>query len=116
VKKAYWIDGRLLTERDLQDIRRQLEGFARVEATSDENAGRDRDGMAGAGSEMLPPKGTHRKSEETPGLGFIFSGSLSRGDGGCPGRALNYRTGEWAQRSPPRLLAAAARGGLGIST
>jgi hypothetical protein len=27
MKKAYWIDGRLLTERDLQDIRTQLEGF-----------------------------------------------------------------------------------------
>jgi hypothetical protein len=36
MKKAYWIDGRLLTERDLQDIRAQLEGFARVEAISDE--------------------------------------------------------------------------------
>ena len=36
MKKAYWIDGRLLTERDLQDIRAQLEKFARVEAISDE--------------------------------------------------------------------------------
>jgi hypothetical protein len=36
MKKAYWIDGRLLTERDLQDIRRQLEGFDRVTAISDE--------------------------------------------------------------------------------
>jgi len=32
MKKAYWMDGRLLTERDLQDIRAQLEKFARVEA------------------------------------------------------------------------------------
>jgi hypothetical protein len=31
MKKAYWIDGRLLTER-----RRQLEGFKRVTAISDE--------------------------------------------------------------------------------
>jgi hypothetical protein len=35
-KKAYWIDGRLLTERDLQDIRRQLQGFKRATAISDE--------------------------------------------------------------------------------
>jgi hypothetical protein len=36
MKKAYWIDGRLLTERDLQYIRRQLEGFKSVTAISDE--------------------------------------------------------------------------------
>jgi len=30
MKKAYWIDGRLLTDRDLQDIRAQLEKFGRV--------------------------------------------------------------------------------------
>ena len=36
MKKAYWIDGRLLTERDLQDIRAQLEGFKSVTAISDE--------------------------------------------------------------------------------
>jgi hypothetical protein len=36
MKKAYWIDGRLLTERDLQDIRVQLEGFKSVTAISDE--------------------------------------------------------------------------------
>jgi hypothetical protein len=36
VKKAYWIDGRLLTERELQDIRSQLEGLKRVTAISDE--------------------------------------------------------------------------------
>jgi hypothetical protein len=35
MKKAYWIDGRLLTERDLQDIRTQLEGFKTVTAISD---------------------------------------------------------------------------------
>jgi hypothetical protein len=36
MKKAYWIDGRLLTEHDLQDIRAQLEGFKRVTAISNE--------------------------------------------------------------------------------
>jgi hypothetical protein len=36
MKKAYWVDGRLLTERDLKDIRAQLEGFKRVTAISDE--------------------------------------------------------------------------------
>ena len=36
MKKAYWIDGRLVTERDLQDIRAQLEGFKSVTAISDE--------------------------------------------------------------------------------
>ncbi|MFL6975963.1 MAG: hypothetical protein ACJ8F2_28965 [Xanthobacteraceae bacterium] len=36
MKKAYWIDGRLLTERDLQDIRAQLEGFKSVTAISAE--------------------------------------------------------------------------------
>src|SRR5215211_1052798 len=45
MKKAYWIDGRLLTERDLQDIRAQLEGFKSVTAISDEMRD-DRDRMA----------------------------------------------------------------------
>ena len=36
MKKAYWIDGRLLTERDLQDIRAQLEGLKSITAISDE--------------------------------------------------------------------------------
>jgi len=36
MKKAYWIDGRVLTERDLQDIRAQLHGFKTVTAISDE--------------------------------------------------------------------------------
>ena len=38
MKKAYWIDGRLLTERDLHDIRAQFQGFKRVTAISDEKA------------------------------------------------------------------------------
>jgi hypothetical protein len=36
MKKANWIDGRLLTERDLQEIRTQLEGLKSVTAISDE--------------------------------------------------------------------------------
>jgi len=36
MKKAHWIDGRLLTERDLQDIRRQLEGFDSISVISNE--------------------------------------------------------------------------------
>jgi hypothetical protein len=35
-ENAYWIDGRLLTERDLQDIQAQLEDFARIFVISDE--------------------------------------------------------------------------------
>jgi hypothetical protein len=36
MKKAYCIDLRLLTERDLQDIRRQLEGFDSISAITAE--------------------------------------------------------------------------------
>jgi hypothetical protein len=36
MKKAYWIDGRLLTGRDLQDIRREVERLKTITAISDE--------------------------------------------------------------------------------
>jgi hypothetical protein len=48
-EKAHWIDGRLLTERDLQYIRRQLEGIHKRQRDQRRDARRDRDGMARLG-------------------------------------------------------------------
>jgi hypothetical protein len=56
MKKAYWIDGRLLTERDLQDIRRQLEGFKRVTAISDEMRDVIETEWPDLAAKLLPPK------------------------------------------------------------
>jgi hypothetical protein len=56
VKKAYWIDGRLLTERDLHDIRVQLEGFKSVTATSDEMRDVIETEWPDLGRKLLPPK------------------------------------------------------------
>jgi hypothetical protein len=56
MKKAYWIDGRLLTERDLQDIRRQLEGFKSVTAISDEMRDVIETEWPDLAAKLLPPK------------------------------------------------------------
>jgi hypothetical protein len=55
-EKAYWIDGRLLTERDLQDIRRQLEGFKSVTAISDEMRDVIETEWPDLAAKLLPPK------------------------------------------------------------
>ena len=56
MKKAYWIDGRLLTERDLQDIRAQLEGFKTVTAISDEMRDVIETEWPELAAKLLPPK------------------------------------------------------------
>ena len=56
MKKAYWIDGRLLTERDLQDIRAQLEDFKSVTAISDEMRNVIETEWPDLVAKLLPPK------------------------------------------------------------
>jgi len=56
MKKAYWIDGRLLTERDLQDIRAQLEGFKSITAISDEMRDVIETEWPDLAAKLLPPK------------------------------------------------------------
>jgi len=56
MKKAYWIDGRLLTERDLQDIRRQLENFKSVTAIRDEMRDVIETEWPDFAAKLLPPK------------------------------------------------------------
>ena len=56
MKKAYWVDGRLLTERDLQDIRAQLEGFKSVTAISDEMRDVIETELPDLATKLLPPK------------------------------------------------------------
>jgi len=56
MKKAYWIDGRLLTERDLQDIRAQLEGFKTVTAISDQMRDVIETEWPEVAAKLLPPK------------------------------------------------------------
>jgi len=56
MKKAYWIDGRLLTERDPQDIRSQLEGFKRISAISDEIREVIETEWPDLAAKLLPPK------------------------------------------------------------
>jgi hypothetical protein len=55
MKKAHLMDGRLLTERDLQNIRAQLEGFARV-AISDEMRDVIEMEWPDLARKLLPPK------------------------------------------------------------
>jgi hypothetical protein len=55
-EETYWIDGRLLTERDLQDIRAQVEGFARVEAITDEMRDVIETQCPELAETLLPPK------------------------------------------------------------
>jgi hypothetical protein len=76
MKKAYWIDGRLLTERDLQDIRAQLEGFKSVTAISDEM----RDGSRRNGLNLplstvarLATRATHGNSGRGPQITTLSS-------------------------------------------
>ena len=56
MKKAYWIDGHLLTERDLQDIRAQLQGFKRVTAISDEMRNLIETQWPELAAKLLPPE------------------------------------------------------------
>jgi hypothetical protein len=56
MKKAYWIDGRLLTERDLQDIRAQLQGFKAVTAISDEMRNVIETEWPDVAAKLLPPR------------------------------------------------------------
>jgi hypothetical protein len=56
MKKAYWIDGRLLTERDLQDIRAQIQGFKAVTAISDEMRDVIETEWPDLAAKLLPPK------------------------------------------------------------
>jgi hypothetical protein len=58
MKKAYWIDGRLLTERDLQDIRTQLESFKTVTAISDEMRDVIETEWPELAAKLLPPGNT----------------------------------------------------------
>ena len=55
MKRAYWIDGRLLTERDLQD-RAQLEGFKSITAISDEMRDVIETEWPDLAAKLLPPK------------------------------------------------------------
>jgi hypothetical protein len=55
-EKIYWIDGRLLTERDLQDIRAQLERFKTVTAISDEMRDVIETEWPELAAKLLPPK------------------------------------------------------------
>ena len=57
MKKAYSIDGRLLTERDLQDIRAQLKRLARIEAISDEMRDVIETEWPEMAAKLLPSKG-----------------------------------------------------------
>jgi hypothetical protein len=56
MKKAYWIDGRLLTERDLQDIRAQLERLKSVTAISDEMRDVIEAEWPDLAAKLLPPR------------------------------------------------------------
>jgi hypothetical protein len=49
-------DGRLMTERDLRDIRAHLEGLARVEAISDEMRDVIETEWPDLAARLLPPK------------------------------------------------------------
>ena len=55
MKKAYWIDGRLLTERDLQDIE-ELEGFKSVTAISAETRDVIEIEWPDLAAKLLPPR------------------------------------------------------------
>jgi hypothetical protein len=56
MKKAYWIDGRLLTERDLQEIRRQFEGFDSISAITPEMRDVIETEWPDLAAKLLPPK------------------------------------------------------------
>jgi hypothetical protein len=56
VKMACWIHGGLLTERDLQDIRAQLEGFDSISAITPEMRDVIETEWPDLAAKLLPPK------------------------------------------------------------
>jgi hypothetical protein len=56
MKKAYWIDGRLLTERDLQEIRRCVERLKTITAISDEMRDVVETEWPELAAKLLPPR------------------------------------------------------------
>jgi hypothetical protein len=56
MKKAYWIDGRLLTERDLQEIRRRVERLKTITAISDEMRDVVETEWPELAAKLLPPR------------------------------------------------------------
>src|SRR5215211_7078329 len=84
MKKAYWIHGRLLTERDLHDIRAQLEGFTRVEAISDEMRDVIETEWPDLAAEIAAAQRRGRtRVKETPGFGRVIFPGASAGGEGC---------------------------------
>jgi len=110
MKKAYWIHGRLLTERDLHDIRAQLEGFTRVEAISDEMRDVIETEWPDLAAEIAAAQKRGRtRVKETPGFGRVIFPGASAGGEGCGDVPAGDSTTELANRfsfSGPQELCA----------